>query len=726
MRSLRAFAVTVLCFIATAASAHAQVTPQSANGFYNSVGIDTHLTFANSTYGQWPRLVGLLDQLGVKHLGDGGYGNPDPSWAWFNNFFETNVELAVSNGMKFAFQMGEPGYTGGTIPQLITEMSGPLRNSIEALEDPNEFDTSSGLADWQDPLASYDQQLYSAAKANPSLASLPVIGPSLVNQNSPTVLGSESGEMDDGGIHPYTGGNSPTPAYTQAQLQRISAVSGGDPVWATEAGYSTALGAPAVDQPVNPYVGAVYTLRELLENYSAGIARTYLYELIDDAADASNTTWEDHYGLLNADYSPKPAFTALLNLLALVGQGAPAQLTPVGVTVTSGPSDLRQLVLQQSTGRYLEILWRTSSIWDVTTRAQIALPTANVAIQIPAGDTASSADPVLTGQLAALGVSQNQISVPLGADPVVVQITAPAVAAPAPTVLTSTTSGAANSTGPTTGVSGHATVYAVFSEAMDEPSTAAAFSFTDDTTGQSVPGSISWYGNTVPVFTPSAGYLAPGDTFTATISTAAKASDGTPLASPVSWSFTVAANPVVKVTPPATGADLRVAVPRVTGLAVDAAYARLHAAGLRVSLPAVVLDYVVSPPSEVVRQSVPAGRHVERETNVRLGLGCPGCAAGSPALPVHMPRYHVPSLVGRSVAAAYRWTEHRTLYFVARLGPLHGGNAPTLFQNYRVTRQRPRHARTIQLGDGRTCCRGSRGSFLPTPLTVWGSAIPKP
>jgi hypothetical protein len=117
---------------------------------------------------------------------------------------------------------------------------------------------------------------------------------------------------------------------------------------------------------------------------------------------------------------------------------------------------------------------------------------------------------------------------------------------------------AAVSTGPADGASqvpAEANVFTVFSEGMDEPSTARAFSVRDDTTGKTVPGSVSWSsGNTTPIFTPSAGYLQPGDRFTATISTAAKAADGMALFSPIGWSFTVAANPVVIFNSPSNGA----------------------------------------------------------------------------------------------------------------------------------------------------------------------------
>ena len=64
----------------------------------------------------------------------------------------------------------------------------------------------------------------------------------------------------------------------------------------------------AISEPIE----AVYAPRLLLHAWNEGIARTYLYELMDDP---SSTTG---YGLLRYDLSPRPAYTAIANLTRLV------------------------------------------------------------------------------------------------------------------------------------------------------------------------------------------------------------------------------------------------------------------------------------------------------------------------------------------------------------------------------------------------------------------------
>jgi hypothetical protein len=423
MRAVCASLLCVVCLLVGSAAAHADVPVRSAGGFVDSVGVDTHLTFANTSYGDWSRLVGLLGVLGVRHLADGAYGNPAASWAGFNQLFDSRVQLAAAAGLRFTFAMGKPGYQGGSIAQLVSVMSGPLRSAIEAVADPNEFDTSSGLTDWRDPLVSYDRQLYAAVKASPALRSVPVIGPSLVGDGAPGALGDQQASLDAGAIHPYTGAKSPTVAYTQAQLARIRRVSGDKPVWATEAGFSTALNAPAGQQPVSEYTDAVYLLRELLGNFAAQIKRTFAYELIDDLPDPSGANLQDHFGLLRADYTPKPAFTALANLLALVGRQSPAQLSPLALSVSQAPSDLQKLVLQQGPDSYVIALWRQASVWNPSTRRPITVPAEPVTLTLPDGAQAATADPITTRTLTPQTITGHRLQIQLGPNPLIIHIT---------------------------------------------------------------------------------------------------------------------------------------------------------------------------------------------------------------------------------------------------------------------------------------------------------------
>jgi hypothetical protein len=161
-----------------------------------------------------------------------------------------------------------------------------------------------------------------------------------------------------------------------------------------------------------------------------------------------------------------------------------------------------------------------------------------------------------------------------------------------------------------------------------------------------------------------------------------------------------------------------VVVPHV-GRSVLAAYARLHAAGLRVSIPRGLSFSSMSPPT-VKRIAPLPGKRVLRGSVVTLAVSY-GDGVSSPAVPVgRLTSYQVPDFVGSSASAAYAWVRRKTLYFTAKLGRLRAGNAPDLFANYRVTRQRPSPGAMLTLGRESRSNGGRQGSFLPTPLTVDG------
>jgi hypothetical protein len=160
-----------------------------------------------------------------------------------------------------------------------------------------------------------------------------------------------------------------------------------------------------------------------------------------------------------------------------------------------------------------------------------------------------------------------------------------------------------------------------------------------------------------------------------------------------------------------------VVVPRV-GSGVVGAYDRLHAAGLRVSVPHGLSFDSLAPP-KVGRVVPAAGRRVPRGSVVALYLSR---NARRPTVPVgRLRKYVVAKFVGGAVSSAYGWVSRRRLDFRAYLGPLKAGGARGLFANYRVTRQRPVAGVRLTLGHGKRPVKGRGGSFRLTPLTVWGA-----
>jgi hypothetical protein len=426
MRALRfALVVAFTCLLAGAPAANAEVVaPKSAPAFRNSVGVVTHLVYYDTAYADYRRIVTKLDELGVRHVRDGVYANPAPQWRDWNERHYRAVEYAAAHGIRFTVGMGEPGSPFGTLHDLIGVVKGRLRGAIEALEEPNEFDHFTGGPRWRSRLTAYDRDLYRAVKADPSLRSLPVIGPSLGLWASEKALGDQEAWLDVGNVHPYTGGLSPNPTHLHSALALTRIVSGRKPIWATEAGYNTALRARTGQPPVSEHVGAVYTLRTFLEHFGDGVRRTFTYELIDEKPDPNDRDPEQHYGLLRNDFTPKPAFTALKNLLTLVGRGGEEpRLRPLSMRLSGADEGVRELVLQKADGSYLVALWRLNSVWNIDRRRAIPIAERPVTVTLPQAARVARADPIASDALTPVRLRRARVRIELGGRPLVLHVT---------------------------------------------------------------------------------------------------------------------------------------------------------------------------------------------------------------------------------------------------------------------------------------------------------------
>lgn len=428
MRALLApLLVAGICSLMAAPAASADVVvPESAGAFRDSVGVVTHAAYYDTAYGDWPRVVARLRELGVRHLREGVYANPN--WRDWNERYYQAVELAAAHGVRFNLGLNPPGSKTGTLAQILRVVSGRLRHAVEALEAPNEFDKYVGGPRWPSVLAAYGRDLHRQAKAQRSLRSLPIVGPSFATPDGPGRLGDQRAWLDVGNVHPYTGGLSPSPEHVRSELARAGVTAPTKPVWATEAGFHNALNARHPSQPaVSEHAAAVYLLRTFLEHFRGGIERTYAYELIDEKPDRARRDPEQHFGLLRHDFTPKPAFTALRNLLALVGRGerraSLRPLRPLRLSVSARDRDVRRLVLQRGDGTYVVALWRLDSVWDRDLRRPLRIVPRTLVVDLPGARRVAIADPVRSDAERVLRLRHGRVRFGLSGRPLLLNVT---------------------------------------------------------------------------------------------------------------------------------------------------------------------------------------------------------------------------------------------------------------------------------------------------------------
>jgi hypothetical protein len=172
-------------------------------------------------------------------------------------------------------------------------------------------------------------------------------------------------------------------------------VSGSHRVVATETGYHNAVNIPGgTHRPASEAATARYLPRLLFEYFNRGIARTYLYELIDLRNDPSRSVWDQNFGLLRNDGSPKPSFTTLANMTAILRSMGSGPRKSFGYELAA-PETVHHTLLSTSDGVVLAI-WNEVPSWDngerlnqsddVAARRELAVAatTAQLRLDLPA------------------------------------------------------------------------------------------------------------------------------------------------------------------------------------------------------------------------------------------------------------------------------------------------------------------------------------------------------
>jgi hypothetical protein len=406
-------------------TAHPTVTPSSAFVFNDSVGVASHPTYLDTVYSEMDRIAGLMADAGIRHVRNGMAISTDPAW---NELVWSKMRAWPGHGIASSWAVDrcavthDPGHTVRMFLDKIAEIDGDLSSAIEGTNEVDQFCTP----DWVNRERAYVADLFHEVRSHPDpiIQSLPVLGPSFAHGGA-SQLGDTSQWMDFGNTHPYSGCTSPTPAHVQQNgIDSYAPAAAGKPIIVTEVGFHTAMNMqPGGGQPpCDERTGGVYTLRTFLEHFKLGIRRSYIYEAIDLWPDPGKTNPEWNFGLLRNDFTPKPAYTYLKNLLATTTSPDHTSLAPLKLNVEQGPSDLRTLLLRQADGDYVLALWRHASVWDRDARKPITVDPADVRISLPTAEAVARVEPHVSTAESSVPVSDRRVTIPVGGDAVLLVI----------------------------------------------------------------------------------------------------------------------------------------------------------------------------------------------------------------------------------------------------------------------------------------------------------------
>ncbi|WP_395658458.1 fibronectin type III domain-containing protein [Nocardioides sp.] len=358
------------------ARAHRDIAPLpavSADSVVDAYGVGIHLNFLDTPYRDAGAVADALVDLGVRHVRDDLYLDAPRQYR--------AIRTVARRGIGFDLIMGRPG-TGATPEDYVDTVADRLpAGAVEGLEGVNEWDLFGGSG-WVRELRGWQRDLYDAAKSDPATAHLPVLSPALAFRWNYADVGDLSPWADVANAHMYPGGYEPSNEIDRI-TQAVRAVLPGPPLVTTEAGYNNAVNTSNGHLPVPEDVAAAYLPRLLLEHLVRGERRVYTYELIDSFEDPTDTDVEAHFGLLRHDLSPKPAYTAMKDLLALLADPGPA-FVPGSLDVAADglPADARYLLTQRRDGRFVLLLWRDVRLYDPREQTPLPVTPADVTLRL--------------------------------------------------------------------------------------------------------------------------------------------------------------------------------------------------------------------------------------------------------------------------------------------------------------------------------------------------------
>lgn len=324
-------------------------TAHSAASFIDSIGVNVHLGYGDTAYGQYSTVIKpRLQEIGIRHIRDGILPNRPDVYEKLRNLATIGIHSTLIAGI------------GWVTPNEAVMLAKKVGSSIEAVESPNEYDHRNPKL-WSSKLRNYIQQLHKVFKNDRSTASLPIVGPSFVKPASSMLVGDLNQWVDYGNMHPYNYTGYPGDHNISKEIKLRSRPTLGKPIVATEIGYYT--GAPNNKNSISEKAQGKYIPRIFLENFNHGVFRTFNYELIDLRVNPDDK--EANFGILRNDGTPKPAFIALKNLILLLhdsGAENPKDKSynssSLNYTLSGNTNNLHHTLLQKRDHRFYLILWQ--------------------------------------------------------------------------------------------------------------------------------------------------------------------------------------------------------------------------------------------------------------------------------------------------------------------------------------------------------------------------------
>ena len=412
----------------------AAVTPVWSDKFVSSVGVATHFNYwdllpygnnVNST-------IAAIKNGGFRFIRDGLSVDVN---AGSNNRYWGVMKQLASSGVKLVL-VTQPAYLGNNTwvkapytnqSNVDTAVNRIGASGILAFEGPNEVDNNNGA--WGGiPAYGANTRAYMSAmykRVKQIAPSITVIGLTTTSSYGSSFIGDISGSMDAGTLHPYPNGVLPTSALVSTENNSSVLNAAHKPWWVTETGYYTAPNATTgVYQPgVSEAAQGKYAPRLYLDYFNAGIVHTSVYEIIDEHVSQADA--ESNYGMMRNDGSPKPAYTAMKNMLTLLADPGAAYTpsTPLNYTLAGATPTIRQALFQKRDGRFYLVLWNDVLVYNTSSKSDISNPTVPVTVQLAVQPRSITRYQPLVGATGSTITPSRSVAVAVADNPIILEIT---------------------------------------------------------------------------------------------------------------------------------------------------------------------------------------------------------------------------------------------------------------------------------------------------------------
>jgi hypothetical protein len=352
-----------------------------ADSFVDFISVQTHLNWRDTVWGQ-PAWRPLLGDLGVRHTRS-ALGNRVAR----EHLLALHGDYGIRSSATFNAINDDGSFKLDATLRILESLRDKVgAEKIYAIEGPNEYTHRHKTEGWADRIRDYQEFLYNTVKSDAGLGGIDVLAPTIWKRiiEDYQAIGDMAAYADYGNLHLYNAGRRPSifnrdEAETpiDVAIREAQIVVPNKPICVTETGFNVAEGAAPSKWTVPHDIAAKYILRGLAEWFLRRdlVKRVNIYSLIDDEHK------DDHFGLLDASLTPRPAYLALRNLIKLLADPGPS-FAPGSLScrIEADDPNLRWLALQKRDKRFMLMLWLDANSYDREAAAAVEVASCPVTV----------------------------------------------------------------------------------------------------------------------------------------------------------------------------------------------------------------------------------------------------------------------------------------------------------------------------------------------------------